>query len=120
MRITLKLVPLALAISGCAMTPAPGKMDAAQGLYAVEGSYAAVLRGAVAYRNLARCPVHAPACHDPAVVLQLRGYNDRAQTALRYAEGLVAARGTAAQIEAAVNLASAAIADFSAALPTGR
>ena len=37
MRITLELVPLALAISGCAMTPTPGKMDAAQGPVALRG-----------------------------------------------------------------------------------
>ena len=111
------MVALLAVLASCAMNPVPGKLDAAQGLYAAEGAYASVLRGAVAYRELPRCPVSSPVCHDPAVVLRLRGYNTRAVAALHHAEAIVAAKGTAAQIEAAVSLASAAVADFSAAIP---
>ena len=110
------VVSLSLAAS-CAMNPTPGKLDTAQSLYAVEGAYAAVLRAAVAYRELPRCPASAPVCHDASRVVQIRGYNTRAVKALHYAEALVAAKGTAAQIDAAVSLASAAIADFSASIP---
>ena len=58
-------------------------------------------------------------CHDPAVVLRIRAANVRAYAILKTAEGLVAARGPAAQIEAAIGLANAAIADFAAMVPGG-
>ena len=117
MRTKLGLLGLLAVVSACAMSPKVGQVSPATALYAVEGNYAAALQLAVAYRQLPRCPVSAPVCHDPAVVVRLRAANQRARTALRGAETIVAARGSAAQIEAAVSLATAEIADFTATVP---
>lgn len=96
------------ALVSCAHPTSPG-----QTVFALEGSYAAALTAAVAYKHLPLCagPV-TPICHSAAVVNQLVVADARAHDALLGAEAITRANGTQAQVAAAIALAQVAIADF--------
>lgn len=120
MRLLLTPLVLLVLLSGCSMTPAPGRITPATGLYATEGSYAAVLALAVAYRDLPVCRAAGQiACHDPAVVLRIRAANIKAYAVMRGAETLLAAHGSPGAVAAAVTAADAAVADFAVTVPRG-
>jgi hypothetical protein len=76
------------ALAACATPGVPN--TPAQTVYAAEGTYAAALNLAVAYRNLPVCgTAGVTVCHDPAVVQELVRANGVARSDLAEAETLV-------------------------------
>lgn len=110
------LALLALPLAACATFGSSAPQSPAQTVYALEGTYAAALNVAVAYRQLPTCVTGGPViCHDPAVVAKMVEVNDTARTALTGAQAVVTNTGsTAAQIDTAVAAATAVVMQFSA------
>lgn len=110
----------ALALAGCTRTNLfNNPTSAATTLYQVESDYAVVLGLAVQYRKLPVCGSGGVLCSNPAVLVKIRAANAAVVASLNTAQSVVRAKGTAAQIEAAVSNAENNIAALQALLPTG-
>ena len=110
----LALLPV-LAVAGCAMS---GPMTPGRTVYAMENGYAAALTAAVAYRHLPLCgPGSQTLCHTHVTVVRISEAGDKAYALMISAENITRAKGTPAQIAAAVAGAQAAITEFRSVIP---
>ena len=113
-RMFLAMLPLC-SLSACAMS---GPMTPGRTVYAMENGYAAALTAAVAYRHLPLCgPLSPPLCHTHLTVVRISEAGDKAYALLISAENVTRAKGTPAQIAAAVAGAQAAITEFRSVIP---
>lgn len=103
------LATLAIAImvfAGCANTP----QTPAQSVYAVQGSYAAALNIAVAYKQLPACQQGGPVmCSDRAIVTKLQQADDVAYAALTAAQNIVRTPNAGANAQTAITAAQQAV-----------
>lgn len=96
-----------LLLAACASAP----QTPAQSVYAVQGSYAAALQAAVAYKQLPSCaqPAAPKLCSDAAVVKKLQAADDAAYAALTAAQNIVRTPGAGLNIQTAIVAAQNAV-----------
>ena len=91
---------------GCATSP----QTPAQGVYAVQGTYATALTIAVAYKALPVCQQGAPVlCSQPSVVATLQKADDAAFAALTAAQNIARTPGAGANAQTAIVAAQQAV-----------
>ena len=95
----------AFALAGCKTLPD----TPAQTVYALEGSYAAALSVAVAYRNLPLCGTGPVLCHDPETLAKINAAVAVVNTDIDAAETAARSGASADRVAAATNLAVAAL-----------
>lgn len=121
------ILAVAVALTGCSLTPQEGKPTPAALVYATKNSYEAALIVAVRYNELPRCgaPTSPPLCSDAGAVTLIRKSNDAARITLDAAEATARdpkiTEGTKeASVTAAVNAVAALQAILALYSPKGK
>ena len=102
-------------LAACATAP----QTPAQSVYAVQGTYAAALNVAVAYKQLPPCQTGGPAlCSEKTVVAKLQQADDVAYAALTAAQNIVRTPNAGLNVQTAIAAANNAVAAMAAITAT--